>query len=432
MRYTKINKQLFTDNRQKLVSKLKPNSLVVINANDIMPTNADGTMKFKQNTDLFWLTGVEQEETILILCPDSPDKKLREVLFVRETSDLIAIWEGKKLNKEEARELTGIETIMWTSDFPRIFRMLVTDCENIYLETNEHKRAVIEVESRNARFTEWCRKAYPLHNYERVAPLIYELRMFKSKYEIELLQKACDITEKGFRRVLKFLKPGVYEYEIEAEFAHEFIRNGSSFADYTPIIASGASACVLHYIENDKQCKNGDLVLIDIGAGYANYNADMTRVVPANGKFTKRQKDVYNAVLRVMRNSIKLLVKGNSWKDLQAETEQNVEKELVDLGLLTTEDIKNQDKDSPALKRYFMHNVSHFLGLDVHDVGYFHIPFDEGMVFTVEPGIYIREEGIGIRLENNILITKDGNVDLMKNIPIEVEEIEEAMDNVTK
>ena len=427
MKNIKIDKKLFIENRKKLVKHLKPNSIVVVNANDYMPTNADGTMRFKQNTNLFYLTGVDQEETILVLFPDAPDPKFKEILFVAETSDLIAIWHGKKLSKEEATEKTGINNVMWLSDFPNIFRTLVTDADNIYLESNEHKRAVIEVETRNARFIKWCKEAYPLHNYERLAPIVYKLRMLKSKKEIELLQEAINLTDKGFRRVMKFIKPGVREYEIEAEYVHEFIRNGGALADYTPIIASGAGACVLHYIKNDETCKDGELILMDVGASYANYNADMTRCVPVNGKFTKRQKDVYNAVLRVMKSTIILIKPGGIWSEIQKATEQNMEKELVDLGLLTMADIKNQDPNWPALKKYFMHNVSHFLGLDVHDFGYFNMPYAPGMVFTVEPGIYIKEEGLGVRLENNVVVTEKGNDDLFKNVPLEVEEIEALM-----
>lgn len=427
MQKVKIDKQLFINNRKKLTSHLKPNSLVIVISNDVMPTNADAVMKFKQNTDLFWLSGVNQEETILLLYPDSPDPDFKEVLFLRETSELIAIWEGRKLTKEEATEQTGIKNVQWLSEFPRIFRTLMTDAENVYINSNEHKRAVIEVETRAARFIKWCQEQYPLHTYMRLAPIINRLRMSKSEYEIELIKKAVELTEKGFRRVLKVIKPGMMEYEVEAEYAYEFIRNGGAFADYSPIIASGASACVLHYIENDKPCKDGDVLLMDVGASWANYNADMTRCIPVNGKFTKRQKDVYNAVLRVMRFTISKVKKGGMWKEIQKETEQVMEKELVDLGLLTMNDIKNQDPHNPALKKYFMHNVSHYLGLDVHDVGYFHLPYDAGMIFTVEPGIYIREEGLGIRLENNILITEEGNIDLFENIPVEINEIEEIM-----
>lgn len=427
MQKVKIDSQLFINNRKKLISQLKPNSLVVVISNDVMPTNADGVMRFKQNTDLFWLSGVNQEETILLLYPDSPDPDFREVLFLRETSELIAIWEGRKLTKEEATEQTGIKNVQWLSEFPRIFRALITDAENVYINSNEHKRAVIEVETRAARFIKWCQEQYPLHTYMRLSPIINRLRMSKSEYEVELIKKAVELTEKGFRRVLGVIRPGMMEYEVEAEYAYEFIKNGGTFADYSPIIASGASACVLHYIENDKPCKDGDVLLMDVGASWANYNADMTRCIPVNGKFTKRQKDVYNAVLRVMKFTISKVKKGGMWKEIQKETEQVMEKELVDLGLLTVNDIKNQDPDKPALKKYFMHNVSHYLGLDVHDVGYFHLPYDAGMIFTVEPGIYIREEGLGIRLENNILVTDEGNIDLFGNIPVEADEIEEIM-----
>ncbi len=429
MRYRKINQKLFIENREKLLNELKPNSVVIVHANDIMPTNSDGTMKYRQNSDLFWLTGVDQEETILLLFPDAKDSNNKEVLFVRETNDTIMTWEGKKLNKEEATEVTGIKTVHWLSEFERIFRTVMCECENVYLATNEHKRAVIEVETRNARFVKRCLNEYPLHNYERLAPIMHKLRAIKSPYEVELLQEACNLVEYGFRRVLKFLKPGVMEYEVEAEFAHEFIKRGASMADYTPIIASGGSACVLHYIENDKVCKDGDLLLIDVGAGYANYNSDLTRTIPVNGKYSKRQKDVYNAVLRVMKKHQAGMKPGVQILDLQKMSEQNIEKELVDLGLLTMDDIKNQNPSWPAFKKYFMHGVSHFLGLDVHDVGDPYRKLEPGMVFTCEPGIYIREEGIGIRIENDILITEDGNFDLMKNIPREVEEIEEIMNS---
>lgn len=427
MRYAKINTKLFVDNRAKFVKELKPNSAAIFMSNDVMPTNSDGTMKFKQNTDLFWLTGVDQEETILLFYPDAADESMREVLFVRETNDTIMTWEGKKLNKEEATELTGIKTVMWLSEFERILRLTMCSCENIYLNSNEHTRATIEVETRNARFIKRCKAEWPLHTYMRIAPIMHRLRKYKSEYEVELLQKACDLTELGIRRVMNFLKPGVMEYEIEAELTHEFIRHGAAFADYSPIIASGPSSCVLHYVENDKVCKDGDIVLIDVGTGYANYNSDLTRTIPVNGKFTKRQKDVYNAVLRAMKEHIKNMVPGKTIQELQKMTEQNIEKELVDLGLLTMDDINNQDPAWPAFKKYFMHNTSHFLGLDVHDVGNLVTKLEPGMVFTCEPGIYIREEGIGIRLENDILITKDGNFDLMKNIPLEVDEIEEIM-----
>lgn len=431
MRYKKINNELFKLNRKRLIKELKPGSVAVFNANDIMPTNADGTMRFRQNSDLFYLTGVDQEETILVVCPDYPDKKLREVLFVRETNEQIAIWEGHKLTKEEAREVSGIETILWTSDFHRIFNtmMVMGGVEQVYLNTNEHYRADVQVESRDSRFIKWCKEKYPLHQYVRIAPLMSKLRAVKSRYELEQMQEACNITEKAFRRILKFVKPGVREYEIEAEFVHEFVRNGSRGFAYEPIIASGANACVLHYIENNKVCKSGDVLLLDVGAEYANYNADMTRTIPVNGKFTKRQKDVYNAVLRVKRAAYKLLRPGTVYFDYHKEVQRVMESELLKLKLIDKTDIKNQKPERPVVMKYFMHGTGHHLGLDVHDTGNMFDKMKEGMVWTVEPGIYIREEGLGIRLENNVVITKTGVKDLMKHIPIEAEEIEDLMNS---
>lgn len=431
MRYKSINKELFEINRKNLVKELKSNSLVVVNANDIMPTNSDGTMRFRQNSDLFYLSGVDQEETILVICPDFPDKKYREVLFLRETSELISVWEGHKLTKEEAREQTGIETIVWLSEFPKLFNMLMVmgDVEHVYLNTNDHYRADVAVESREARFVKWCLEKYPLHRYERLAPIMHRLRSIKSKYEIDQLQRACDITEKAFRRVLKFVKPGVIEYEIEAEFAHEFLRNGSRGFAYEPIIASGTSSCVLHYIENNKPCKDGDVLLLDVGAEYGNYNADLTRTIPVNGKFTPRQKDVYNAVLRVQREAFKMLKPGEKYYDYHKEIQKITESELIGLKLLDKKDVKNQDKNKPLFMKYFMHGTGHQLGLDVHDVGSMYHKMQVGQVWTVEPGIYIREEGFGIRIENNVVIEKNGIHDLMKHIPVEVEEIEEIMNS---
>ncbi len=429
MRYQDINPALFVSNRKQLAKALKPASLALFNSNDSMPTNADGHLPFRQNNDLFYLTGVDQENCILVICPDFPDKKYREVLFVQETNEQIATWEGHKLTKEEARKLTGIETVMWSSEFSKLFRHMMTmgGVENVYLNTNEHYRAEIKVETRDARFIEWCKKQYPLHRYERVAPIVSKLRSIKSKIEIDLLQEACGITETAFRRVLQFVKPGVKEYEIEAEYANEFLRNGSRGFAYTPIIASGANSCVLHYIENDKVCKDGDILLLDVGAEYANYNADLTRSIPVNGKYTKRQKEVYNAVLRVQKAAIKMLRPGMLYFEFHKEIQKLIEKELIDLKLISKTDIKNQHPERPAFQKYFMHGTSHMLGLDVHDVGNMHAKIRIGQVWTVEPGIYIKEEGLGIRIENNIVIGKDKNFDLMKNIPIEVEEIEELM-----
>lgn len=431
MRYKKINNELFKLNRKRLIKELKPGSVAVFNANDIMPTNADGTMRFRQNSDLFYLTGVDQEETILVVCPDYPDKKLREVLFVRETNEQIATWEGHKLTKEEAREVSGIETILWTTDFQRIFNtmMVMGGVEHVYLNTNEHYRADVLVESRDSRFIKWCKEKYPLHQYTRIAPLMSKLRAVKSRYELEQMQEACNITEKAFRRILKFVKPGVKEYEIEAEFVHEFVRNGSRGFAYEPIIASGANSCVLHYIENNKVCKSGDVLLLDVGAEYANYNADMTRTIPVSGKFTKRQKDVYNAVLRVKRAAYKLLRPGTVYFDYHKEVQKVMESELLKLKLIDKTDIKNQKPERPVVIKYFMHGTGHHLGLDVHDTGNMFDKMKEGMVWTVEPGIYIKEEGLGIRLENNVVITKSGVQDLMKHIPIEADEIEDLMNS---
>jgi Xaa-Pro aminopeptidase len=388
-------------------------------------------MRFRQNSDLFYLTGVDQEETILVLCPDYPEKKLQEVLFVRETNEQIATWEGHKLTKEEAREVSGMETVLWTSDFHRIFNtmMVMGGVEQVYLNTNEHYRADVLVESRDSRFIKWCKEKYPLHQYTRIAPLMSKLRAVKSRYELEQMQEACNITEKAFRRILKFVKPGVKEYEIEAEFVHEFVRNGSRGFAYEPIIASGSNSCVLHYIENNKVCKSGDVLLLDVGAEYANYNADMTRTIPVSGKFTKRQKDVYNAVLRVKRAAYKLLRPGKVYFDYHKEVQKIMESELLKLKLIDKTDIKNQKPERPVVMKYFMHGTGHHLGLDVHDTGNMFDKMKEGMVWTVEPGIYIKEEGLGIRLENNVVIAKSGVKDLMKYIPIEAEEIEDLMNS---
>lgn len=431
MRHQKIDKQLFVNNRKNLLKQLKPNSVAVLNANDIMPTNADGTMRFRQNSDLFYLTGVDQEETVLVLCPQFPDPKYHEVLFLRETSELIATWEGHKLTKEEAREATGVQTVLWVSEFPKIFNtmMVMGDVEHVYLNTNDHYRADTPVESRDSKFIKWCKEKYPLHKYERLAPVMHKLRTVKSDAEITLLQTACDITEKGFRRILKFVKPGVKEYEIEAEYAHEFLRNGSRGFAYEPIIASGANSCVLHYIENKNVCKDGDVLLLDVGAEYANYNADLTRTIPVNGRFSKRQREVYDAVLRVMRAAINMIKPGVVYFDYHKEVQKIMESELIGLGLLNKTEVENQSKEKPLFMKYFMHGTGHQLGLDVHDVGNMYHKMQVGQVWTVEPGIYIKEEGMGIRIENNVVIQENGVLDLMKTTPIEAEEIETIMNS---
>lgn len=426
MRYRPIDPNLFIHNRARLAKLLLPNSLAVLNANDVPPTNADGSLKLRQNSDLFYLSGVDQEESILVLYPDAEDEKFREILFLRETNDLIAIWEGHKLTKEEARQVTGIQRVEWLSEFPAIFHRLMCECDHVYLNTNEHKRAVVEVGTRDARFIGHTRLKYPLHHYQRLAKVMHPLRAVKSGEEIRLMRQACDITNAGFQRVARFVKPGVTETEIEAEFAHEFIRRGGDFA-YTPIVASGKNACVLHYLANDQVCQSGDLLLLDVAASYANYNSDLTRTLPVSGAFTPRQRAVYDAVLRVLRASIQGLTVGRLLKDWQKDAEKLIEAELLGLGLLTEPQIKEQNPDRPALKKYFMHGVGHPLGLDVHDVGPTNKPIEAGWVMTVEPAIYIREEGLAVRLENNVLVTESGPVDLMAHIPIEAGDIEELM-----
>jgi len=425
-RYGSIPNTLFVENRARLKARLLPNSLAVVNANDVLPTNADGSLRLIANSDLFYLTGVEQEQTILLLYPDAHDEKQRELLFIRDVHPDLETWEGHKLTKEEAREISGVERVHFLSEFPRLFHRLMCECEHVYLNSNEHKRAVIEVETRESRFVAQTIRRYPLHDYHRLARLMHPLRVVKMPQEIELIRKACALTGKGFRRLLRFVRPGVNETEIEAELAHEFIRGGGGFA-YTPIIASGANACALHYIANCAACRRGDLLLLDVAASYANYNSDLTRTIPVSGRFTPRQRQVYDAVLRVFRQCCDNLRPGKLWKDWQKEAEQLIEKELVDLKLLTTRAIKKQDPDNPAFKKYFMHGVGHPIGLDVHDVGFTTEPMQAGWVMTVEPAIYIRDEGMAVRLENTILVGENGNTDLMADIPIEAREIEAAM-----
>ncbi len=429
MRYTALDKSLYQTNRKNFTKQLPSSAIAVFNSNDIMPTNADGTMSFRQNNDLLYLTGIDQEESILVIFPDHPDEKQREILFLRETNEHIAIWEGHKYTKEEAEAASGIQNIYWTHQFESVFNTLMPFAKKVFLNTNEHLRAVVEVETRDARFVKWCMAKYPLHTFERSAPIMQNLRAVKSQYEIDALQEACRITELGFRRVLNFVKPGVQEYEIEAEYAHEFLRNRSKGFAYQPIIASGANACVLHYIDNSLPCNDGDLLLMDVGAEYANYNGDMTRTIPVNGRYTKRQREVYDAVLSVKNYAKSILRPGTTIPQYHKEVGDFMEGKLIELGLLDKTDVKNQHPDQPLYKKYFMHGTSHHIGLDVHDVGNIYRKIEPGMVFTVEPGIYIREENIGIRLENDIVIQENGYIDLMKNIPIEAEEIEELMNS---
>ena len=417
---------LFTLNRERLVQRLLPRSLAVFNANDIMPTNADGAMGHLQNADLFYLTGVHQEETILLLAPDAFDPNHREILFVRQPNEHLAIWEGHKLTKEQATAISGIKNVKWLSEFPVIFRQVICELENVYLNSNEHQRADVVVETRDSRFVRDVQKRFPLHRYHRLAPLMHGLRVVKSQPEIDAIQAACDLTGKGFKRVCKFLKPGVNEAEVEAEFAYEFIRHKGQFA-YPPIIAGGANNNILHYGQNDQPCKKGDLLQLDVAAGLGNYMSDLTRTIPVSGKFTRRQKQVYNAVLRIFRHQVAALVPGKTTKDLRTECEEITAKECVDLGLLKMSQLKKQTPENPAVRPFFMHGVSHPIGLDVHDVTYNHLKISPGWVLTVEPAIYIKAEGFGVRLENTVVVTENGQLDLMAGIPIEADEIEALM-----
>ena len=428
MKYDRIDKQLYIKNRASFKQLMEPNSLAVFNSNDIFPISADSTMPFQQHRDILFLTGVDQEESILVIFPDSKNEAHKEVLFLKETSDLIAVWEGEKLNKEQAFEVSGIKTVYWLNQFPVMFNQMMADASNVYINTNEHLRANTEVETRENRFVKQLKSDYPAHQVRKSAPIMHRIRSIKDAIEIELLQKACKITEAGVRRLLSYIKPGVWEYEIEAELAHEFLRNRSKGFAYTPIIASGKNACVLHYIENNQQCKDGDVILLDVGAEYANYASDLTRCIPANGRFTARQKEVYNAVLHVKKSAEKLLVPGTIMADYQKEVGRIMEGQLLNLGLISQLDITNQNPEWPAYKKYFMHGTSHFMGLDTHDVGLWNEPIKAGMVFTCEPGIYIPEEGLGIRLEDDLVVQESGApFNLMKDIPLEAEEIETLM-----
>ena len=407
---------------------MEAGTLAVFNSNDIYPVSADSTMPFQQHRDILALSGVDQEESILVLFPNASNPAHREVLFLKETSDLIAVWEGEKLTKSAAFETSGIKTIYWLQQFPTIFKQMMAEAKGIYLNTNEHLRANTEVETREDRFIKQVKQDYPAHQVFKSAPIMHKIRSIKDAIEIELMQRACKITEAGVRRLLGFIKPGVWEYEIEAELSHEFLRNRSKGFAYTPIVASGKNACVLHYIENNQQCNDGDVILLDVGAEYANYSSDLTRCIPVNGRFTARQKEVYNSVLHVKKEAEKLLVAGTIMAEYHKQVGHLMEEQLVKLGLISTQDIATQNPDWPAYKKYFMHGTSHFLGLDTHDVGLWHEPIQAGMVFTCEPGIYIPEEGLGIRLEDDLVIQASGApFNLMKDIPLEAEEIEELM-----
>ena len=430
MKYDLIDRNLFIKNRKNFMAHMKPSSLAVFNSNDIYPVSADSTLPFAQHRDIFYLSGVDQEESILVLFPDCPKKKHREILFLKETNDHIAVWEGEKLTKEKAFETSGIKTVYWLQDMEKIMFELMTQCDTVYINTNEHYRANVETETREDRFTKWLKDKYPAHQVAKSNPILQRLRSVKDQIELDLMQTACNITEKGFKRVLDFVKPGVWEYNIEAEFMHEFLNNRSKGFAYTPIIASGNNANVLHYIENNQQCKAGDLILMDVGAEYANYSSDMTRTIPVSGKFTDRQKAVYNAVNRVKDEATKLLVPGTLWEEYHVEVGKLMTSELLGLGLLDMADVQNENPDWPAYKKYFMHGTSHHIGLDTHDYGLLHEPMQANMVFTVEPGIYIPDEGFGIRLEDDVVVQASGEpFNLMRNIPIEANEIEDLMNS---
>ena len=427
MKYQALNTALFEDNRKRFTDKMEANSLAIFHSNDEMPRNGDCFYVFRKHSDIFWLSGIDQEQSILLLYPDHPLESMRAVLFLRKTNEHIAIWEGHKYTKPEAEETSGISSIYWLEDFDNVYKSLMNRCSAVYLNTNENDRAITEVETRDRRFIKTLKEEYVGHDILRAAPVLRDLRAIKNQHEIEVMQEACNITDKAFRRVLGFVKPGVMEYQVEAEVIHEFISNRANGHAYTPIVASGANACCLHYVDNNDECKAGDLLLMDFGSEYGNYASDLTRTIPVSGKFTNRQKDVYNAVLRVMKKAEELLVVGKTLTQYHQEVGEYMSDQLVGLGLISEEEVKNQDPKWPAYKKYFMHGTSHHIGLDVHDVGDRLAPIQAGMVFTIEPGIYFPEEDMGIRIENDYLVTDNGLVDLMKNIPITVEEIEELM-----
>lgn len=428
MKYHQIDSNLFIKNRAKFTSQMKPNSVAVFNSNDLYPVSADSHLPFAQHRDILYLSGVDQEESILLLFPDAPYDNLKEILFLKETNEHIAVWEGEKLTKERAFAVSGVKTVIWLNDFHKTLKEVMAYSETIYINTNEHYRAVIDTETREARFVKWWKANYPAHQVAKSNPILQRIRSIKESEEIDLIQNACNITENGYRRLLSFVKPNVMEYEIEAELAHEFLRNRSKGFAYTPIIASGNNANILHYIENNQQCNAGDLILLDVGAEYANYSSDMTRMIPVSGRFTDRQKAVYQAVLNVKNEASKMLIPGTLWKQYHVEVGKIMTSELLGLGLLDKADIQNETDEKPAYKKYFMHGTSHHLGMDTHDYGLLHEPIQPNMIFTVEPGIYIPAEGFGIRLEDDVVVQETGApFNLMRNIPIEVEEIESLM-----
>ena len=426
MRYQPINCEMYQRNRAALVKKMKPGSLAIVNSNDEMPRTGDQTFPFRQNSDMFYLTGLDQEKCILTLCPEHPVENLREVLFTVKTNDLMVTWNGHKYTMDEVRQVSGIKNVKWLDEFEITLRDLMSRVQVVYLNQNEYPKFITEVPTLDVRFAARMRTDFPVHSYERLAPIITEMRIHKQPEEINQIKKACELTRDGFARVLQFVKPGLKEFEIEAEYTHEFIRQGGTGHSYDPIIASGASACILHYNTNYNTCRDGDLLLMDVGAEYGNYAADMTRTIPVNGKFSPRQRQVYEAVLRLLKAGTSLLKPGITNEQWHNQICKLMEKELIGLGLITQDDIKNQDPASPAFFKYYMHGSGHFLGLDVHDVGSRQVVFEKGMVMTCEPGIYIPEEGIGIRLENDIVVGEEP-INLMAEIPVEPDDIEKLM-----
>lgn len=427
MKYEPINPDFFVNNRKRFMRKMQPDSLAIFYSNDMMPRSGDTFFPFRQNSGLFYLSGLDQEETIVVLFPDCIKEGFQEVAFIKRTSDYIAIWEGEKYTKERAREVSGIQKIYWLDEMAPILHELILLAKRVYINTEEHDRFIPELPTRNMRMARDVMERYPGHKYHRAQPILKKLMMNKQATEVELMKQAMSITGKAFRRVLEFVRPGVMEYEIEAEITHEFIRNRASGHAYDPIVASGANSCILHYTRNNQECKAGDVLLMDFGAEYGHYASDLTRTIPVSGQFSPRQRSVYDAVLRIMRDAQQLLVPGTTLEEYSKEVVKMMESALIDLKLLSRKEIEQQNPELPLYKQYFMHGTSHHLGLDVHDLADRYVPIQEDMVFTCEPGIYIRDEKLGIRIENNILVTDNGPVDLMANIPVEAEEIEELM-----
>ncbi|MCA0383710.1 MAG: aminopeptidase P N-terminal domain-containing protein [Bacteroidetes bacterium] len=430
MKNLPLNPKIFIQNRQRFIKKMKPNSIAIFNSNDEVPSNGDALYRFQQNSDLFWLTGIEQEDTMLVLYPDNPDPKYREVLVLVRPNEMKEKWDGKRLRAQEGKDISGAAAVLWLDSLDGLLQQWIHLADTIYLNTNENDRKASLIQTRDYRFVQDMQSRYPLHQYERSAKIMREVRGIKTKEEVEVVKTAIDITHKAFLRVMKFVKPGVYEHEVEAEIVHEFLRNRARGEAYGSIIASGDRARTLHYISNNAECKDGELLLMDFGANYGGYCADLTRTIPVNGKFSKRQKELYNACLDIHNYAKSILKPGITIVDYTNKVGDEATKQFLKVGLLKKEDVKNEDRnvlESRAFRKYLYHGISHHLGVDVHDLGLKHLPIQAGMLFTIEPGIYVEEEQLGIRIENNVWITKSGNVDLFKGIPITVEDIEKAM-----